>query len=60
MQVRLLVSRATASGPQNIGDVLEVPEAEAVRMVAAGQAEAVRAKKPQRATAKVKPEKAVK
>ena len=40
MKLKLLVSRATADGPQQCGDVVDVPDAEGLRMVAAGQAEA--------------------
>jgi len=52
MKVKLLVARADASGAQNRGDVIDVSNAEAVRMIQAEQAEAVRGQK--------SPEKAVK
>lgn len=42
MQVKLLIARATANGSENRGDVVEVSNGEAVRMIEAGQAEAVR------------------
>lgn len=61
MQVRLLTSRATSSGAQNRGDVIDVDDAEAVRMIEAGQAEAVRSKPaPEKAVKRSKSEKAVK
>lgn len=47
MQVKLLVSRVTATGAENRGDVVDVTNAEAVRMIAAGQAEPVRAVAPE-------------
>ena len=47
IKVKLLVSRVGADGPQNRGDVIEVPAATAERMVAGGQAEMVRAQKPE-------------
>lgn len=43
MRIELLVPRATATGAENRGDVVEVTDAEAVRMIEAGQAVAVRA-----------------
>lgn len=52
MKIKLLQARATATGAENRGDVIEVDSGEAVRMIEAGQAEAVRSA--------VKPEKAVK
>lgn len=61
MKVKLLVPRASASGAQNRGDVVEVTNAEAERMVAADQAEIVRAPKaPERAVKRSKGERAVK
>ena len=45
MQVKLLVSRATASGSETRGDIVDVDNAEAIRMIEAGQAEAVRSSK---------------
>jgi hypothetical protein len=38
MKIKLLVARATATGAENVGDVLTVPDAEAIRMIEAGQA----------------------
>lgn len=50
MLVKLLVSRAHASGSQNRGDIIEVNNGEAARMIAAEQAEPVRqAKEPEKA-----------
>jgi len=61
MQVKLLVSRAAASGSQNRGDIVEVSDAEGVRMIKAGQAEATRAKKsPEKAVKRSKHERATK
>lgn len=60
MRVRLLVPRATLAGPEEIGDEIDVSDAEAIRMIEAGQAEVVRSVKPQRAVRKTKTEKAVK
>lgn len=42
IMVKLLTSRATATGAENRGDVVSVSAAEAARMVEAGQAEMVR------------------
>jgi hypothetical protein len=42
MKVKLLVSRASAAGAENRGDVIEVSDGEAIRMIEAGQAEPVR------------------
>lgn len=50
MKIRLLTARATLVGSQNRGDVIEVSDAEAVRMIEGGQAEPVReAKQPEKA-----------
>lgn len=43
MKVELLVPRATATGSENRGDVVEVSADEAKRMIEAGQAMPVRA-----------------
>lgn len=43
VKVRLLTARATASGAENRGDVIDVSPDEAARMVEAGQAELLRA-----------------
>jgi hypothetical protein len=40
MLIKLLVSRAGASFSQSAGEIVEVDNAEAVRMIDAGQAEA--------------------
>lgn len=42
MKIKLLTARATATGAENRGDVIDVPEAEAIRMIEAGQAEPIR------------------
>lgn len=61
MQVKLLMARASAAGSQNRGDVIEVGDAEAQRMIDAGQAELVRAAKaPEKAVKRSKAEKAAK
>lgn len=60
MKVKLLVPRAAATGSQNRGDVVEVSAADAERMVKAGQAEHIRAKKKETATPKRKAERAAK
>ena len=60
MKIKLLVSRATATGAENRGDVIDVPDAEALRMIAAEQAVAVRESAPERAVKPVKFERAVK
>lgn len=61
MQVKLLIARATATGSENRGDIVEVSDAEAVRMIEADQAEPVRAaKSPEKAVIRSKPEKATK
>lgn len=52
MKIKLLVSRSGPEGAFNVGDVIEVPNAEAQRMVDAEQAVILRSGK--------KPEKAVK
>lgn len=59
MKINLLVARATATGAQNRGDVIEVADAEAIRMIAAGQAEPVRETVPERAISRPKAERAV-
>ena len=60
MKVRLLVSRAGPGLTQTVGEEVEVTTKEAERMIAAGQAELVRSKTPQRAVRKPKVEKAAK
>lgn len=54
MKVILTEPRASATGPQNAGDEVEVSSSEAARMIAAGTAQ------PVRKSSKSKPEKAVK
>ena len=58
MKIKLLVSRASATGSQNRGDVIDVGDAEAIRMIEAGQAEPVRVVEIERAVAGTKPERA--
>jgi len=61
MKVRLLTARATATGAQNRDDIIEASDAEAIRMIEAGQAVAVRSAPVERTTkARKKVEKAVK
>lgn len=61
MKIELLTARASAGGAQNRGDVIEVSEAEAARLIEAGQAIPVRSSgKPETATPKRKAEKASK
>jgi hypothetical protein len=61
MKIKLLVSRATATGAENRGQVVEVSDAEAVRMIEAGQAEAVRdGTEPERAVRRTRTERAAK
>lgn len=60
MKVKLLMARATASGAESRGDVVEVSDAEAVRMIEAGQAEPVREIKTERAVKTPRAEKAAK
>ncbi len=60
MRIRLLVDRAMALGIQNAGDCLDVDDAEAIRMIDAGQAEPVRDVAPERATPRRKAERAAK
>lgn len=60
MKIKMLVSRAGPLGADNRGDVVEVADAEAIRMIEAGQAEAVRSVAPEKAVNRAKPEKASK
>jgi hypothetical protein len=60
MKITLLVARATATGSENRGDVIDAPDAEAIRMIAAGQAEAFRSVAPERAVKTNKAERAAK
>lgn len=59
MKITLLVSRVSAAGAENRGEVIEVSEAEAIRMIEAGQAEPVRAITPEKTVLRAKREKAV-
>ena len=58
MLVKLLVSRSGADGAFNRGQEIEVSEAEAARMIEAGQCEPVRAEKRETAVARPRAEKA--
>lgn len=60
VKVKLLVPRTGPAGAQNAGDEIEVPAADAQRMVDAGQCEIVRGNKPERTVKRAKPEKASK
>lgn len=51
MKVKLLISRAGTGFVQSAGDVVEVSNGEAKRMIEAGQAEPV-TEKPEKATAR--------
>lgn len=58
MRIQLLQSRASAAGPQNVGDVIEVDAAEGKRLIAAGVAEPVRSRKSERAVRREQSERA--
>ncbi len=60
MKIKLLTARAGALGAQNRGDVVDVPDAEAARMIEAGQAEPIRRVEPEKAVRRPKAEKATK
>lgn len=60
MKVKLLVSRAGPQFAQDAGQEIEIADAEALRMIEAGQAEPVREAKAERAVFKAKAERAVK
>ena len=61
MKIKLLTARATATGSENRGDVIDVEQSEAIRMIEAGQAEAIRSEKsPEKAVKASKAEKASK
>ena len=60
MKIKLLVARATALGAENRGAVIEVADAEAIRMIDAEPAVAVRDSAPERAVKPVKFERAAK
>ena len=55
MKVKLLISRAGADFSQNAGDVVEIEESEALRMIEAGQC--VKMGEPEKAMSKKKTEK---
>lgn len=57
MKIKLLTSRATATGSQDRGDIIETDDAEAIRMIEAGQAEPVAEVAVERAVSRTKPEK---
>lgn len=54
VKVKLLVSRSGLSGPQNLGDVIEVTVAEMKRMVEAGQCIALERSSPKKLEKAVK------
>lgn len=59
MQIRLLVPRAGIGFSQRPGDIIDVPDDEAVRMIKADQAEPVReGRAPEKATKRKSAEKA--
>lgn len=60
MQVKLLVSRAGVGFSQSRGEVVDIPDGEAIRMIEQGQAEPIRDIKPEKAVARGKREKAAK
>ena len=60
MKIELLTARATATGSENRGDIIEVDSDEGQRMIEAGQAVLVRSKKPEKAVRTPKAEKASK
>jgi hypothetical protein len=60
MKIELLTSRAAADGAQNRGDVIDLPDGEAQRMIEVGQAKPVRAAVPEKALPRRKSEKASK
>jgi len=60
MRVKLLISRATLKGCEVAGNEIDVSDAEAKRMIEAGQATPVRRAKPETAIPKRKAEKASK
>jgi len=58
MKIELLTARATATGSENRGDVIEVSDDEAIRMIEAGQAIPVRKDAPEKTVRRTKAEKA--
>ncbi|MZR14231.1 hypothetical protein GQE99_14505 [Maritimibacter sp. DP07] len=57
MKVKLLIARASADGAQNRGEVVDVPDATAKRMIEAQQAVPVRGEPREKAVPKKKAEK---
>jgi len=60
MKIKLLTSRSGIDFSQNMGDEIDVSDAEAVRMIESGQAVAVRSAGKETAAKKSAPEKATK
>lgn len=60
MKIKLLTARATATGSENRGDVIEVSKEEGQRMIEADQAEMVRSVAPEKAVKTSKFERAAK
>lgn len=60
MKIRLLVSRAGPAGVDNRGNEIEVSDAEAIRMIEAGQAEPLRDAPVEKAVRRPRSEKAAK
>jgi len=58
MKIKLLTARASAAGAQNVGDEVEVSDAEARRLIEAGAAEPVREARPEKAVPRRRAEKA--
>lgn len=58
MKIELLTARATATGSENRGDVIDVSKEEAIRMIEAGQAMPVRSVATEKAVRRTKAEKA--
>ena len=58
MKIKLLVARASATGAENRGDVIDVSADEAGRMVEAGEAEFLRTVEPEKTASKKRTEKA--
>jgi hypothetical protein len=62
MQVKLLTARAGVDFSQSRGEIVEIPDGEAIRMIEAGQAEAMRGDATEKAVSRAsgKAERAVK
>lgn len=58
MRVKMLISRSGSDGVLNRGDEADIEDAEAIRMIEAGQCEPVRKARQQRAVPDVGPEQA--